>query len=67
MHAVKEAQEAALQQQQQQPGQLKFLQEKKSSLEKQLELLKSNLADAAGRQEKVGGQYLMKIVPHCSC
>ena len=66
MQALKEAHEAALQQQQQ-ADQLKFLQEKKSSLEKQLELLKSNLADAAGKQEKVGGRYLMKTVPHCSC
>ena len=67
MQADREAQEAALQQQQEQADQLKVLQEKNNSLEERLALLKSNLADAACKQEKVGGPYEMRILSHCSC
>ena len=64
MQAVRESQAAALQQQQQQEqaDQLKVLHAQNSTLEEQLALLNSNLADAARKQEEVGAQFQMSIV-----
>ena len=49
-------------QQQQQAEHLKVLEDQNSRLKEQLAVLKSNLADAAGKQEEVGSQCQMQTV-----
>ena len=57
-----QADEEAALQQQQQAEHLKVLQDHNSRLKEQLAVLKSNLADAAGKQEEVGSQRQMPTV-----